>query len=133
MTVEKLKQYGYLKKEIKDLEDKIKDIHGYSGINYERTGATGGGISNPVVAAVEKAEKLESILKERLEKAQDLLIEIEDWLDSVDDSYIRQAIDYHYIKGYSWQATSYKLTKNTVDGVIISNMITRYLKKSEEK
>lgn len=132
MTIEKLKQYSYLKKEIKDLEDKIENISSYSGVNYEKIGVRGGGNkSDLVVAAVEKKDKLEIILHDRLQKAKDLLVEIEEWLASVDDSYIRQCIDYHYIRGYSWQSTSNKLTGAMVDGVVLSNMVTRYIKKFE--
>lgn len=132
MTVEKLKQYSFLKKEITGLEDKIANVNSYSGVNYEKIGVRGGGNkSDLVVAAVEKKDKLEIILRDRLQKAKDLLTEIEEWLDSIDDSYIRQCIDYHYIRGYSWQSTSNKLTGAMVDGAVLSNMVTRFLKKSE--
>ncbi len=132
MTIDKLKQYSYIKKEIKDIEDKIANVNSYSGVNYEKIGVRGGGNkSDLVVAAVEKKDKLEIILRDRLQKAKDLLVEIEDWLSSIDDSYIRQCIDYHYIRGYSWQSTSNKLTGAMVDGAVLSNMITRFIKKSE--
>lgn len=113
MTVEKLKQYRFLKKEIVDIQYKLDNINNYSGIDYDKIGA---------------AENLEKILQDRLITAQALLADIESWLDSVDDSYIRQCIDYHYIRGYSWRATSKKLTGARVDGVVLSNMITRFLK-----
>lgn len=133
MTRDKLKQYGYLKKEIDSLKKQIAEINTYSGISYDRVGTKGeGNVSNPVVAAVEKTEKIRAILDDRLDKAQELLLDIETWLQSVDDSYIRQAITKHYIQGHSWQSVSYDLTKNTVDGAVISNMVMRFLKKSEE-
>lgn len=132
MTIDKLKQYSFLKKEIKDLEDKIENISSYSGVNYEKIGVRGGGNkSDLVVAAVEKKDKLEIVLQDRLKKAKELLTEIEVWLASVDDSYVRQAIDLHYIRAYSWQQVSNRLCSGMVEGVVISNMVTRFLKKSE--
>lgn len=132
MTIDLLRQYNYLKREIKDLEDRIANINSYTGINYDRVGSRGGGnISNPVMDAADKKMKLENKLQDRLDRAQELLIDIEDYVDTIDDSLIRQAITYHYLQGNSWRYTARVLTGGTVDENVLSNMVTRYVRRSE--
>lgn len=132
MTIEKLRQYNYLRKEIRDIADRLKNINCYTGINYDRIGSNGGGtVSDPVMVATDNKLKLEHKLQDRLLRAQELLIEIEDYIDSVSDSYIRQAITYHYLQGNSWRYTARVLTSGVVDEVTLSNMVTRYVKRSE--
>lgn len=132
MTIDLLRQYNYLKREIKDLEDRIANINSYTGINYDRIGTRGGGnISNPVMDAADKKLRLADKLQARLDRAYELLIEIEDYIDSIDDSLVRQAITYHYLQGNSWRYTARVLTNNVVDENVLSNMVTRFVKKSE--
>lgn len=132
MTLDRLRQYSYLKKEITDLEDKIKNVNSYTGINYDHIGSRGGGtVSNPVMVAADRKLRLEHKLQCRLGRAQALLLEIEDYIDNIEDSYIRQAITYHYLQGNSWRYTARVLTSGVVDEVTLSNMVTRYVKRSE--
>lgn len=132
MTLDRLRQYNYLKKEIRDLEDRIANITNYTGINYDRIGCKGGGaVSDPVMVAADRKLRLEHKLQCRLERAQKLLLEIEDYIDGISDSYIRQAITYHYLQGNSWRYTARVLTSGVVDEVTLSNMVTRYVRRSE--
>lgn len=132
MTLDRLRQYSYLKKEIKDLEDRIKNINNYTGINYDRLGCKGGGsVSDPTMTTTDRKLRLEHKLEQRLIRAQELLLEIEDYIDNIEDSYVRQAITYHYLQGNSWRYTARVLTSGVVDEVTLSNMVTRYVKRSE--
>ena len=132
MTLYRLRQYNFLKKEIKDIEDRIKDINNYTGINYDRIGCKGGGsVSDPTMTTTDRKLRLEHMLQCRLKRAQALLLEIEDYIDTIEDSYIRQAITYHYLQGNSWRYTARVLTSGAVDEVTLSNMVTRYVRRSE--
>lgn len=132
MTIDLLRQYNFLKKEVKDIEDRIANINSYTGINYDRVGSRGGGnVSNPVMDAADKKLRLEKKLQDRLDRAQELLLEIEDYIDTIDDSLVRQAITYHYLQGNSWRYTARVLTDNVVDEKALSNMVTRYVRRSE--
>ena len=132
MTIDLLRQYNYLKREIKDIEDRIANINSYTGINYDRIGTRGGGnISNPVMDAADRKLRLEKKLQDRLAKAQELLIDIEDYIDTIDDSLVRQAITYHYLQGNSWRYTARMLTNGIIAEIVLSNMVTRFVRKSE--
>lgn len=48
----------------------------------------------------------EARLKRRRAEVSEQLEQIEDFIDGLEDSQLRQIIHYHYIKGYSWVKTA---------------------------
>ena len=65
-----------------------------------------------------RIEKQEARLSARFERLADMLNEIDDFIDSLQDSQLRQIINYHYIKGYNWVKTARMIGgKNSVDAV----------------
>lgn len=49
-----------------------------------------------------KLDKLEAVLQERYDKLLDMQTEIEEWINTIDRSDIRQIIEYRYIDNMSW-------------------------------
>lgn len=115
MDKDKLAQYLVLQKEINDIQDKIKNSKDiivtdmvqasnpdfpYQEIHREIKG----------IAADNKAKRrLYRILKDRLEKARSAKYEIEEFINSIDDSYVRYIFEKRYIDGWSWVKISHEL------------------------
>ena len=131
MTKQKLKQYRALHYEINMLMTRL-DVVACGGVTYDRVGVSGGGrVSDPVGDLTAKKEPILNLYQERYNAACALFEEINEWLNSIDDSYIRTAIDMHYIRGDCWQYIATRLTRNVADARVISNMCTRYIRASE--
>lgn len=116
MTIKDLEQYRQLQNEVKQLTQQIESLHGkpqnivsdtVKGSNHNvhsrivRFTITGLDMRDKL-----KCEKLEKILRERVERLGDTLIRIEEFISTVSRSDIRQIINYRYIKGLSWMAVS---------------------------
>ena len=104
MTKEELSKYYYLSLEIKQLEEKIKEISEQYLSSNEITGMPkGNNISNPQERRIMLLEKY----KERLEKKKiesiNEMMKIETYLMSIDDIETRMIFNYRYIEKKSWE------------------------------
>lgn len=71
----------------------------------------------------------EARLKRRRAEVSEQLEQIEDFIDGLEDSQLRQIIHYHYIKGYSWVKTAHYIGgKNSADA--IKKRVYRFFAKS---
>lgn len=105
MTKEKLIQYCNLEEEIEKLEKRIDRIRSQSEMvsDVVQNGYKG----HAVIYGYDcyrkyKLEKLEQLLKQRHDRLLDLQIEIEEWIDTIQDSGIRQIFEHRYIDNMSW-------------------------------
>ena len=105
MTKEKLIQYCNLEEEIGKLEKRIDRIQKQSEMvsDVVQNGYKG----HAVIYGYDcyrkyKLEKLEQLLKQRHDRLLDLQIEIEEWIDTIQDSDIRQIFEHRYIDNMSW-------------------------------
>lgn len=74
-----------------------------------------------------KLDREEARYRRRLERCEKLKQEIEDYIDGIGDSQLRQIIHCRYIEGYSWAKTAYVIGGgNTSDGVRMR--VKRHLK-----
>lgn len=115
MDKDKLAQYLVLQKEIADINFKIncsKDIvvtdivqasnpdFPYQEIHKEIKG----------IAYINKQKrKLYKILNERLKEARNAKLDIEEFINTIDDSYVRYIFEKRYIDGWSWVKISHEL------------------------
>ncbi len=102
---EKLIQYCDLKKEIENLEKRIDKIRKQSDLiaDVVQNGFKG----HTVIRGIDwnrqhKLNKLEAVLQERYDKLLDMQTEIEEWINTIDRSDIRQIIERRYIDGMNW-------------------------------
>ncbi len=107
MTKEELSKYYYLKQEIKQIEDKIKEIDSTfmraSLINckkFERK------LSNPQEKRMILIEKYEQKLEIAINKSIEELIKIEEFINSIEDPENRMIFRYRYIELKSWNEIS---------------------------
>ena len=107
MTKEELSKYYYLKQEIKQIEDNIKEIDSTfmraSLINCEKFERK---LSNPQEKRMILIEKYEQKLEIALNKSIEELIKIEEFINSIEDPENRMIFRYRYIELKSWNEIS---------------------------
>ena len=107
MTKEELSKYYYLKQEIKQIEDKIKEIDSTfmraSLINCEKFERK---LSNPQEKRMILIEKFEQKLEIAINKSIEELIKIEEFINSIEDPENRMIFRYRYIELKSWNEIS---------------------------
>lgn len=104
MTKEELSKYYYLKQEIKQIEDKIKEIDSTfmraSLINCEKFERR---LSNPQEKRMILIEKYTEKLEKAIEKALEELIKIEEFINSIEDPEVRIIFRYRHIELKNWE------------------------------
>lgn len=111
MTIrEKLEQYRALKNEIRNLERRISDMQTkrisscdivkMSSPEFPFTEHS----SKVIGHAIDKTtlQKVVGIYKDRIEKAMAMMLEVETFISSVEDSEMRELLRLRYIEGLPW-------------------------------
>lgn len=125
MTKKELSQLYYLKKEIRQLEQRIKELEtAATGCTAKITGLPHGtGINDKIGNYAAQIADLKSLLDLNLKKCFYELNRLDRYIQSVDDPLLRQIITYRFINGYSWSKISYMIGgNNTADGLRIKMM-----------
>lgn len=112
MTKKELSQLYYLNKEIQHEIDKLNELRGSKNIN----------ISNGWYKDVtsEKAVRiidLESNLNANIQKYREQANRINNYIQSINDSYIRQILTLRYINHLPWRQIARSIGNNTEDSV----------------
>lgn len=124
MTEKELSRYYYLKKEIKDLEDRLKEFGvGLSAINLDKE-LSGSSVHNSI-------QEKRAILKEKWINARLTALEeylkIENYIESVEEVEIRQIMRYRFLDLYDW----YKIGElMNYDRTTCSKKVRAYIKLS---
>ena len=103
MTKEKLEQLIDLRKEIKEIEQKIRQE----------------GAENPICSSGNA-----NLLKNRKEMAAEVEKQITEYINSVVDSRVRRIMQYKYVDGYTWRKIARIMH---YDRSSPEKIITRYL------
>lgn len=126
MIKDKLVQLCDIKKEIIELEQKIKKLDDKGVVissiegSYNRPPFTKHNIQiesfNPKL--MQKSNYYKSILQQRLNDLLDVQIEIEEYIDSIPISRLRRIFTLRYIEQYTWQKIAYIMKgRATADSV----------------
>jgi len=126
MTRQKLKQIRHLKREIELLEEQILNLeagivtdkvrgslshHPWIETSFKITGFDR-------IEYAQKMDKLKRKLQRRVDDLQDLRAEIFEWVESIEDSLIRQIITLRHVNGLTWdQVAAHIGGGNTGDSV----------------
>ena len=120
MTRQKLKQIRHLKREIELLQDQIVNLeseivtdkvkgsdpnHPWTERHYIIRGLPG--------ERNEKLLRLRDRLERRKSDLQDMRAEIFEWVESIDDSLIRQIIILRHVNGLSWRKVAREIGAGT--------------------
>lgn len=130
MTKKELSQLSNLKKEIKLLEYRLKELEDMStNITAQITGMPHTSqVSDKVGNYATEITALKDIIKKNKDRVWKERIRLENYISSIDDSLIRQIISYRYVNGLSWAAVACCIGgNNTADSV--RKLHDRYLEK----
>ena len=128
MTKEELKQIYYLNKEIKMWQRELDAIECKSLIKGQvLTGMPfGSGVSDPTFNIVAEREKYRKIIEGKLAEVQVLRRKIIEYIDSIDDSLLRQIMFLRNVSCMTWGQVATELN-TTVDSVKLK--YSRHFKK----
>jgi len=118
---EQLKQIRYIKSEIAIIENQINSIEpsmatdkvigSSSYFPYTQRSFTLEGIDTEEYER--RTRRLQGKLMKRKEKLLELQEEVNDFINNIEDSLVRQAISLRYIYGMSWQMAAKEMGSNT--------------------
>lgn len=122
MTEKELSRYYWLKKEIKDLENRLEEFgYGVSAANIDKE-IFGTAPTNSIQE--KRAIIVEKWINARLTALEEYL-KIENYIESVEDSEIRQIMRYRFLDLYDWykigelthshRTTAYKKMRNYIN------------------
>lgn len=138
----KLAQYIDLQKEVTEINNRIAKVESEIAKIKEEGEVTDivkggiGGIQHFTIQGIptfwfERKEEMLFKLVEKMEKAEKnklkALAEIEDFVESIDDSHIRRIISFRYIDGLSWNDVAMHMGNGYTDDSVRKAM-ERYLK-----
>jgi len=129
MTKEKLSQLSWLKLEIQELSTRIRKIeHALSGKASRVDGMRWAGkVSNPIGDLVPELTTLKEQLVQSRERAMSECSELQDFINTIDDSQARLIFTLRYQDSLSWHQVAWRLGGNTADSVRMTH--NRYLAK----
>ena len=125
MTARELKNLYYLKKEIKEQQRRLAELEvAATNCSNKITGLPSGkGISDKVGKYATKIADLKTLLELNLEKSFYELNRLDRFIQSIEDSLLRQIITYRFVNGYSWSKIAFQIGgNNTPDGLRIKMM-----------
>lgn len=128
MTKKELSQLYYLKKEIRQLEQRIKELEtAATGCTAKITGLPHGtGINDKIGNYAAQIADLKSLLDLNLKKCFYELNRLDRYIQSVDDPLTKQIMMYRFISGYSWRKIAFQIGgNNSIDG--LKKRLYRYL------
>lgn len=118
---ELLRQYDDIQKEIKELECRIKKLNCKADIEsdtvvgsntefpYNERVYTVSGIN--FEAKTEKLDRLNKVLTKRVQKCEDMKIEIEEFINTIPDSRTRRVFSLRYIDGLTWMQIARRIER----------------------
>ena len=123
MTEKDLNKYYWLKNEIEDIENRLIEFgNGVSGIQYKEVDVVS---SYKIVSIQEKRMELVNKLLEARISALEEYVKIESFIESVEDTKIRQIMRYRFLDLKDW----YKIGElMNCDRTTASKMLRKYLK-----
>lgn len=122
MTEQRLKNFKNLNREILTLDWELSQIRQQLEENQETKGAytlTG--------EETEHLEKVQEILKNKIRERWEERLRLENWLDEIPDSLVRQAVRLRYVEGLRWQQVAIRLGLESESTARI--MVSRFLRK----
>lgn len=114
MTLEMLEQYDDLRREAQMWEKELDDLRAKTSVVKDTVRGSMSSFpytTHPVtIQGAQKSNRRitarEKRLEERRERLAEQLAEIDDFIDGLEDSQLRQIINYRYVQGYSWVKTA---------------------------
>lgn len=129
MTKKELSQLYYLKKEIKEQQKRLEELETLAtSCTAKITGMPHGtGINDKIGKYAAQIADLKTLLNKNIEKCFDELNKINEFINSINDSLIRQIITYRFIYGFSWNKVAHTIGGGN-NAECLRKKMYRYLK-----
>lgn len=130
VTKEDLKTYQRKKLQLDAYDAQIE--HAYDTYKSPTMSASGGHSSDPgdpVTRAMNKIDRLTKRRKILMEK----MVEIEQFVDEIDDPLEQAICRYHYIIGLTWDATCYQIRKHHSISVVFDYDAAWWAKREKQE
>lgn len=108
-----LRQYRDLVKEVEELKNRTLEAQKLSSMQVIKDSVSGSNPHFPYqknIFTIEGLEQINSrrkkILQKRIERCERLKLEIEEFIDAIEDSKTRRVFHLRYIRGCSWEKIS---------------------------
>lgn len=134
MTKKELSQLYWLEKEVKEQEERIKELGCLvTSCTSNLTGMPkGNAMQDKISTYVAELVDLKCSLEENYIRCLEEMNKISAYIEMIGDGRIRYIMRLRYLKGLSWLEIAYKLGgRNTADGARMT--INRFLKKENQK
>lgn len=134
MTIEMLNQYQAICREIPDLKDRIGEVKrrsaGHAGVKASMDVFP----YTPYTLAVDGADREDEqetlrMMRRRLRRISRMRREIEQYIDGIGDSQLRQVFYLRFVDGLSWEKVTVRLGREG-DGSTERKRVSKYLKVS---
>lgn len=110
MTLDDLEKYRSLYAEIDALSQQIESLYNtYHSPSFSSNGGFNSEPHSPVEQALYQIQRLEDTYTSKIQELRSSAEQIERWLTTLSDPFLRSCIRYHYMLGYSWKETSQKM------------------------
>ena len=106
-----LNKLYYIKKDIEEIKEEIKNIPEISGIDMSGMPHSNA-VGDPVYNLMQKKEKLVEKLNRKLERYLDELVRIENIIDDIEDVEIRTMARMRFINNMKWEDIGHKVHKD---------------------
>lgn len=127
MTERELSKYYYLKKEVQDLEERIKEFG--SGVKSTQIKEVSVSSSHNRKSIEETKIELISILTEKRISALEQYLEIERYIEDIEDVEIRNLMRYRFLDLMTWEQIAEKVFQ---ERTTISKKIKKFIKSNEK-
>lgn len=127
MSIEELSRYYYLKKEIEDLELRIKELKetgGISGIRYREVDIQQSRVNTTIQ---DKLLELEDKLMERRVSALEEYLKIQNYIQQIEEPQLRQIFTYRFMDLWDWEKIGEKMNYHRTS---VSKKVHEYIKLS---
>ena len=126
MSEKELSKYFYLKKEVEDLENRIKEFG--NGVRSMQIKDVQVSSSHKNKSIQETKVELVGRLTEKRISALEQYLEIERYIEDVDDAEIRNIMRYRYLDLMKWEEIGEKMFQ---DRTSVAKKVRKYIKENE--
>ena len=116
MTINELEQYRQLQQEIKQLYTRLERLQDTKS-HIVADSVKGSSHQSPYqqkiipITGINKTHektyhRIKEILESRINRTHKIIVDIEEFISTLADSEMRRIVDYRYVQGFSWKATS---------------------------
>lgn len=130
MGIEEIKHYLDIKKEVTLIKAEINSLYyPVKSPQLSSIGTKQPSTQGPTERSVSKIFELQKELQAKQVELNQITVEIEKWLETINDPYVRPCIRMHYLNGYTWRETTKTIFGDFYTPKYAQKIVNRYFEK----